>query len=321
MSVNPHPSPKVLVIRGGAIGDFIVTLPSMRLLKESIPGARLEVLGYSGICELAVAAGVADATWSLDHRSMATLFAPGAPVDAAVEERLKAYSLAVSFLYDPDGHFRGNLERLGVKTLIECPHRVVDGAGPAPSQLARPLERLAMFLEDPAPIIHSRSQDRALRSVILHPGSGSLSKNWAVSNWRAVAAMAGASFPEVRWILVTGEAEAERGQTDEATVDWPTAELEHWESLPLVELADRLAKTDAVFLGHDSGISHLAAACGRPCFLLFGPTDPTVWAPANSGVEVFHHTGSSLAELRVERVWERLKPWMAGLLKDHPSCL
>jgi len=41
-----------------------------------------------------------------------------------------------------------------------------------------------------------------------------------------------------------------------------------------------------LFLGHDSGISHLAAACGVPCVLLFGPTDPATWAPPGPHVHV-----------------------------------
>jgi heptosyltransferase-3 len=41
--------PRVLVIRGGAIGDFILTLPAMRLLREMIPNCHLEVMGYLSI--------------------------------------------------------------------------------------------------------------------------------------------------------------------------------------------------------------------------------------------------------------------------------
>jgi heptosyltransferase III len=42
----------------------------------------------------------------------------------------------------------------------------------------------------------------------------------------------------------------------------------------------------SIFIGHDSGISHVAAAAGANCILLFGPTDPNVWAPRNENVEV-----------------------------------
>ena len=68
---NEGQRPHVLVIRGGAIGDFILTLPAIRLLRENIPNAHIEVLGYKPIVELATAAGLADATRNLEHASMA----------------------------------------------------------------------------------------------------------------------------------------------------------------------------------------------------------------------------------------------------------
>ncbi len=44
---------RILVIRGGAIGDFVLTLPAIKLLRDNFPHARLEILGYKHI----VAAG------------------------------------------------------------------------------------------------------------------------------------------------------------------------------------------------------------------------------------------------------------------------
>ena len=290
---------RVLVIRGGAIGDFILTLPAIRLLREGIPGCHLEVLGYAGIASLAVSAGLADAVRPLGHQDMAPLFAPGAPVKEEVAEYLRSFNLVVSYLFDPDGHFRGNLERLGVKTLIECPHRVRPGEGPASVQLARPLEKLAFFLEEAAPWIGAPLQAARSNSVplwILHPGSGSESKNWSVEGWRSVLGRARAAWPGSRVAIVTGEAEEARGGLSV----WQSEAVERWHALPLPELADRFqeaARTGAVFLGHDSGISHLAAACGLRCLLLFGPTDPEVWAPQNPGVRVLRAPGGE---------WERL---------------
>ena len=81
-------APRVLVIRGGAIGDFILTLPAIRLLKEGIPNCHLEVLGYPGIADLALTAGLADHTRSLGHRHFAPLFAPGAPVQPEIADYL-----------------------------------------------------------------------------------------------------------------------------------------------------------------------------------------------------------------------------------------
>eukprot|EP01031_Cornospumella_fuschlensis_P015982 gene15982-19523_t len=127
---------------GGAIGDFSLTLPAIRLIRESLPGCHLEVLGYPGIIDLAVKAGLADAARSLEHRTMALLFAKNATIDEALVEYLCGFNLVVSYLFDPDGYFRSSLERVGVKTLIECPHRIQPGGGHAAAQLAKPLEAL-----------------------------------------------------------------------------------------------------------------------------------------------------------------------------------
>jgi heptosyltransferase III len=53
----------------------------------------------------------------------------------------------------------------------------------------------------------------------------------------------------------------------------------------LYELACWLAKA-RLYIGNDSGITHLAAAVGTPVLALFGPTDPEVWAPRGQNVRV-----------------------------------
>jgi len=65
-----------------------------------------------------------------------------------------------------------------------------------------------------------------------------------------------------------------------------------------------------LFLGHDSGISHLAAAVGTPCVLLFGPTDPAVWAPANPQVAVVTAADYNLASLPVYERARAIQPML-----------
>jgi len=284
------PPPRVLVIRGGAIGDFILTLPAMRLLREMIPGCQLEVMGYLSIATLAQAAGLADSVRSLDHRTMAALFAKNAPIDEALAKHLKSFNLIVSYLFDPDGHFRASMERIGVKTLIECSHRVQPDQGHASRQLAKPLEKLAMFLEDShLQKAHFERREIIPNRLAIHLGSGSEKKNWPLERWLALAD----GFRDHEVIFITGEAEQERGMLIENRPSW--------HSLPLPELADRLS-TCAAFLGHDSGISHLAAACGVPSLLLFGPTDPAVWAPPQPWISILRAEKGDLASLDDQRV-------------------
>lgn len=304
--------PRVLVIRGGAIGDFILTLPAIRLLRGHIAGCHLEVLGYRPIIELAVAAGLADATRHLEHASMAKLFVPNANLDEELTAWLQSFNLVVSYLYDPDSIVRANMERIGVKTYLDCPHHVLPGRGHAAEQLARPLEKLAMFLDDPAPVIavptsSEIAQEKPLLAI--HPGSGSLRKNWPVERWVEAGRQLADAFPHLRLALITGEAEHERGITAQMLTGWSGLDFLHWDQLPLVELASRLAQC-AGFIGHDSGISHLAAACGARCLLFFGPTDPATWAPRNAGVQVFTEPTGDLEKMPFETAWAQMQTFV-----------
>src|SRR4030095_1044673 len=70
--------------------------------------------------------------------------------------------------------------------------------------------------------------------------------------------------------------------------------------LALPQLAALLAQS--TFIGHDSGISHLAAAAGARGIILFGPTDPNVWAPQNKDVSVLIAPNDDLTQLAVATV-------------------
>ena len=66
---------KILIIRGGAIGDFILTLPAIAALRRQFPEAHLEVLGYPHIAQLAAAGGLVDRVQSIEARALAGFFA------------------------------------------------------------------------------------------------------------------------------------------------------------------------------------------------------------------------------------------------------
>ena len=82
------------------------------------------------------------------------------------------------------------------------------------------------------------------------------------------------------------------------------------ENLDLPRLAAVLQRT-ATFLGHDSGISHIAAAVGTPALLLFGPSDPAVWAPVNGNVRVLRVTSANLADLPLNEVTAALDAFLS----------
>jgi heptosyltransferase-2 len=82
---------------------------------------------------------------------------------------------------------------------------------------------------------------------------------------------------------------------------WRGRSIHTAQDVPLPELAAILQQA-RLFLGHDSGISHIAAAAGAPSLLLFGPTDPEIWAPPAGGVRVIRAPEGDLRSLTVEAV-------------------
>ena len=141
-----------------------------------------------------------------------------------------------------------------------------------------------------------------LNQIALHPGSGSESKNWPETQWAELLGRLVAES-EINLLLVGGEAEGERLQRLAAQL--PSARHALARSLPLAELAARL-QSGAGFVGHDSGISHLAAALGLPCVVLWANTLEAVWRPHGRDVVVLRdHAG--LPALRVQRVLDALR--------------
>ncbi len=298
--------PRILAIRGGAIGDFILTLPALRLLREAFPHCHLEILGYRHIASLALHGGpapgttYADATRSIEYGPLAGFFARNGNLSPELCEYFASFQQIVSWLFDPDGIFETNVKRAGVKNYLSAYTPLTDG-NHASAQLARGLESMALYLDDSAvkliPIAESQQAAEAFLSssvirhasfTALHPGSGSPRKNWPLEKWRAL-------IGEIKDpLLVIG------GEADTASLDAlaPHATLVA-RDLPLPTLAALLARC-AHYFGHDTGVSHLAAAVGAKCTLLFGPTDPAVWAPQGTHVKVLR--APDLSTLTLEDV-------------------
>lgn len=271
------------MIRGGAIGDFILTLPAIRLLREAFPAAHLEILGYQQIVALAQMSGYADATRSIEYGPLAGFFAREGDLAPDLVEYFAGFQQVISYLFDPDQIFANNLKRAGVRNFIAGSPKVGDQEHAA-RHLARPLERLGLYLDDPAAVIvpnEKQAIDPAL--ITIHAGSGSAAKNWPLERFLALGAALLEASEKTRLLLVGGEADADR--VARLVGSLPSKQVRLLSNWPLPELAAVLQNC-ALFIGHDSGISHLAAAVGVPSLLLFGPTDPAIWAPANPQVRL-----------------------------------
>jgi len=308
---------RMLFIRGGAVGDFILTMPAIRLVRETLPDTEIEILGYPAIAELAIATGLADRVRSIEDARLATFFAPGAKLDPDWCAYLAGFDVVVSYLYDPDGYFAGNLKVAGVETLITCPFRPVEEAPfvPAAVQFAKPLEQLALFLDDAAlaldypatPVLANLPAREAGPLIALHPGSGSPKKNWSFEAWVAVLTGLLERNPETRFLITSGEAEESVIAQFLALLDEAQIPHQHLSGHRLVDLGAVYRQVD-YFLGHDSGISHLAASAGATGLLLFGPTNPGIWAPVSAKMKVLRSANASPAGISVAEVLNAIDP-------------
>jgi len=311
--------PRILVIRGGAIGDFILTLPAIAALRRQFPQAHLEVLGYPHIAQLAVAGGLADRVQPIEARGLAGFFARGGTLEPDLVDYFSEFDLVISYLYDPDEIFKTNICRCLVGQFIAGPHRPDEVEKiHATKVYLKPLERLAIFDADPVPRLAlvprplgaaKRSEDGSSldRILVLHPGSGSEKKNWPETKWAGLIQQIVATT-DWNLLLVGGEAEGDRLRRLATLL--PPARCSFAQSLPLAELAQRI-QSAAAFVGHDSGITHLAAAVGLPCVVLWADTLEEVWRPQGERLVVLKEI-TGVRAISVEKVMNELRKLVSG---------
>ncbi len=302
--------PRILVLRGGAIGDFMLSLPALQALRRRWPEAHIELIGYPHIAALARAGGLADEIRALDSARIARLFAPGETLPDGERAYFKSFDFVLTYLHDPGGVVRANLLSNGAREVLECPP--FEGAGHAADHFVRPLETYALYEAGAAPALALNPESMAAGRVrlaaagaapdpvILHPGSGSAKKNWPAERFVDLARRLRARGQALCFLL--GEADNALAPRIRAASPGTGPVLEN---LELIEAAAVIAHARG-YVGNDSGLTHLAAALGVPTLALFGPTDPAVWGPRGRRAAILRAPGGDLAALAVDAVFARL---------------
>jgi heptosyltransferase III len=234
-----------------------------------------------------------------ERAEIAALFAEDGRPEGQLRERLDDARLAV--VYSRNAALIRSLARVIPCVVGHEPHPA--GGVHASEWLTRPLEDMgldtAAALEPmQATEAEAAQAGRLLRElpehfVAVHPGSGSPSKNWPPDRF---GLLLDAVAPSGRWLLVEGPADADAA----APLTRRTGALVA-RGLDARTLGAVLARA-GIFIGHDSGVSHLAAAWGAPTLALFGPTDPAVWAPLGAHVSVVRAPEGRMESLDVATV-------------------
>jgi ADP-heptose:LPS heptosyltransferase len=220
-----------LLIRPGAIGDVIVSLPALEFLKAEytevwVPGALVPLIQFADKV-ISIAASRIDV--------MADGFA----------ERFEAFDEVVSW-------YGSNQEPLAKLN----PNCVFYRALPPEDWTLSATDFYARQVGAPPGLIPKIlvKQNVARETIVLHPFSGSPKKNWPMESYLLLA------------------------ERLPLPVEWAQDRFES-----LLELAEWMAGA-RLYIGNDSGITHLAAAVGTPVIAIFGPSDPRIWAPPRAKV-------------------------------------
>ena len=302
-----HLKQKIVVVRGGALGDGVVSLPAIHSLTMPSTGSarvQLGVIGSPHLQHLAtpevfVDQGSASCSWLFSD-------APEGG-DSPHSKLLIRADLVLAYI--PRGResaLSRNLESLCSGRLLRWdPHPAKKDAHIV-DHLLEPLRRAGMMISTTIPSIHVSETERALGNtmlagrqegqplVLLHPGSGGSRKRWPLNSYLALAEQLCADG--FSCTIICGPLEIDAASQTRLTSKVPLIRQD--------SLSDLIALTACadLFVGNDSGPAHVAAAVGTPTIALFGPTNPAIWRPLAPHSQVVTAPGGRLENLEVANV-------------------
>jgi len=300
---------KILVIHQGALGDLVLIFPALMSLKHE-EKASVALLCTNGLGKIAHELNVVNEHFSLERARFYCLFSE--EMTPVVKEFINDYDTVVliSFSDVIERHIRqnhrGKVHRISPRPPVEEETHVT-------LHLIRQLQRKRLLKNtcgfEPQKRVHSPSAsgppkaDRELQSlrskplsitsnmdgsllrkerfVVIHPGAGSQKKRWPLKNFiQVAAAIRGMNLGEV--VFIIGPAESDLAPFIKAR----TKEGFRVDEVYDLSYVTALLRQARCFIGHDSGVTHLAAFMGTPTVAIFGPSSPKRWAPVGHAVKV-----------------------------------
>ncbi|MGZ5008245.1 MAG: putative lipopolysaccharide heptosyltransferase III [Methylobacter sp.] len=305
-SLSQEPA-KILVIAMRYLGDVLLTTPLLHSLRRAYPDARLDVLVFHNTAamlegnpdidhvittpnrpkfadyrrlfgQLFRRYDLAIATQSGDRPFLYTLLA--APLRVAVVPPKNATGWRKRFFVQrwtefDDDNTHTVLQHLKLLELIDVPKRF----------------SLAPPQTDSIPQFSFLTDNTAY--AVLHPHPQWAYKQWTVAGW--VEAGLYLKSLGLKLVLSGGPGQEEVDYVANIQSQLPEDTVNLAGRVSLAQLANIIGRAK-LFIGPDTGITHLAAATGIPVIALFGPTNPVKWAPwpagYNQDINPFDRMGS-----------------------------
>ncbi|MCP4108292.1 MAG: glycosyltransferase family 9 protein [Desulfobacteraceae bacterium] len=269
----------LLIIHQGALGDFVLTAPAILKLKKKF--SRTDALCQGKLGNMAVFLNIIDKFFPLEAACFASLYSDS--VDPRVKSILNLYHKIIIFSNSEKLEHVIN-ETTGNKSVRIRPRPDIKQKIHVTEYTASNLLRFGLIEKSdynsilmPSSYTDRRDSLFDPKKIILHPGSGSMKKNWHVSNFVKICDKLKSYQMEPEFVAGPAEHFLIR--------DIPKNGNQIHIISDLAELVLLLKKAGG-FIGNDSGVTHLAAFLGLPTVSVFGPSDPDRWKPAGRAVKI-----------------------------------
>ncbi|MEQ1794308.1 MAG: glycosyltransferase family 9 protein, partial [Nitrospira sp.] len=299
----------IVVIHPGGLGDVLLSFEALLAMRAGFPHHEIVLLAGSEVGDLLAQCGVIDHAWSIESDLLSTLFAGAARLSSRQRAVFQRCDLMVGWLSDEAGELQRTLQELGIpRVILQSPAMIQGGhqrerflqalQGELPTD-PRPLLRLHLPKEGLQPgrdALRAIGINHPASLIVCHPGSGSLHKCVRADTWSLL--FQGCRARQLTPVIVLGPADEQAATAIQQAgiLDIPILRPQS-----VTVLAALLAQAQG-YLGHDSGVTHLAALLGVPTVAMFGPTDERRWAPQGELVAVVRGGRCACADWDAVRV-------------------
>ncbi|MFN3681543.1 MAG: glycosyltransferase family 9 protein [Nitrospira sp.] len=283
-----------LIIHPGALGDILLAVPALRRLKAGCLGYRFVLACQEAAGRFLQECGLIEEWVAFESEVIRTL-AFRDPFCVAIEEFpwIRQCTLAVAWMNDQGGAIRDRLQQWGIpRVVVKSPFDPTVTAKHQADRFCEIIGELGCDVEALPLSLPSSSRLTAQQLfaelgvtshspiLVVHPGSGSRAKCLRPQAMASVIQHLMNDHWQV--VLLEGPADGDHVQAILDRLSRPLPVVRHAD---LMQVASVLAHAQ-MYIGHDSGITHLAALVGIPTLALFGPTEPAQWAPRGASVMI-----------------------------------
>ncbi|MGB5619110.1 MAG: glycosyltransferase family 9 protein, partial [Desulfobacterales bacterium] len=275
---------QLLIIHQGALGDFVVTFPILKALRTTIP--RIDGICRSSFGRLAVDLGVLDTSYPLESARFASLYTEG--IDPEVVTLLSTYRSILLFSFSELLEMSVNTIN-GLRVFRILPWPAVSQKNHITEFLARQVRNSNLLGKEASrlfsqTLFHLKGDANRKRCAgaraIISPGAGSVKKRWPLERFMMVAAELKKRGLQSSILLGPAEIDLEA-----ALQHGPQSQPQVVKTRSFQELITVL-ESAIIYIGNDSGVSHLAAFLSVPTLVIFGPSDPDRWRPFGDHVRI-----------------------------------